>query len=74
MNTPIAHRDFDIAEIDAVLEAEKAARKAPGRKRWTLFLSSASARSSPDSSSSFPTPEPPTPPLKYPTRKRIPKS
>jgi hypothetical protein len=38
MNKPIAHRDFDIAEIDAALAAEKAARKAATRTRWRLFL------------------------------------
>ena len=38
MNKPIAHRGFDIAEIDAALAAEKAERKAATRSRWKLFL------------------------------------
>ena len=38
MNKPIVHRDFDIAEIDAALAAEKAERKAPTGTRWKLFL------------------------------------
>ena len=38
MNKPISRRDFDIAEIDAALAAEKAERKAATRSRWKLFL------------------------------------
>ena len=38
MNKPIAHRDFDIAEIDAALAAEKAARKTTSGRGWKLFL------------------------------------
>ena len=36
MNKP-ARREFDIAEIDALLEAERAARKAAARNRGILF-------------------------------------
>jgi len=38
MNKPIARRDFEIAEIDAAIAAEKATRKAATRPRWKLFL------------------------------------
>jgi hypothetical protein len=38
MNKPTARRDFEIAEIDAAIAAEKAARKAAARSRWKLFL------------------------------------
>ena len=38
MTKPIDHWEFDIAEIDAVLEAEKAERKAAKGTRWKLKL------------------------------------
>src|ERR1044072_8473449 len=38
MNKPTTHGEFDIAQIDAALEAEKAEKQATTKKRKKLFL------------------------------------